>query len=106
MKDPRELVYVKKNGRYVPVGNLNDGWYKFDGFRADGLWLHKSGPEGSCGWLISTLDDLPCAATLFAAVAQHRQELIRVLDNLPQGRSLADTADEILKWIATKGTKQ
>ena len=101
--DDRENVYRKANGRYVPIGKINSP-YVYDSFKAEGLWLHTSNDGGGMQsmTLIAKLDELPSSAASFAAVMQHKSELVDLLRKANY-LSLNDMADAILKCIAGRG---
>ena len=101
--DDRENVYRKANGRYIPIGKINSP-YVYDSFKAEGLWLHtlKDGGGMQSMTLIAKLDELPSSAASFAAVMQHKSELVELIRQ-SRVASMNDTADDILKWIAGKG---
>ena len=98
--DDRENVYRKVNGRYVPIGKINSP-YVYDGFKAEGLWLHtlKDGGTMQSMTLIAKMEELPSSAASFAAVMRHKSELVEVIRQ-SRGASMNDTSDIILKWIA------
>ncbi len=101
--DDRETVYRKANGRYIPIGKINSP-YVYDSFKCEGLWLHTSnnGGESRRMTLIATLDELPSSAASFAAVMQHKSELVELLRKACY-LSTNDMADAILKCIAGRG---
>ena len=104
MNDPREPVYRKRGKRYIPCGMLNSG-LDYDSFNAPGLWLHAESDGGGIRsmTLIAKLDELPSSAVAFGAIAQHRDELTRLLTDMhTRGISRYETAHEILKWISGK----
>ena len=101
--DDRENVYRKVNGRYVPIGKIDDP-YTYDGFKCEGLWLHTR-KDGGCTQsmsLIANLDELPSSAASFAAVMRHKSELVELIRQ-SRVASMNDTADIILKWISGRG---
>ena len=101
--DDRENVYRKVNGRYVPIGKINIP-YVYDAFKSEGLWLHtrKDGGSTQSMTLIANLDELPSSAASFAAVMQHKNELVDLLRKACY-LSTNDMADAILKFIAGRG---
>ena len=101
--DDRETVYRKTNGRYIPIGKIDDP-YTYEGFKCEGLWLHtrKDGGSTQSMCLIATLEEMPSSAASFAAVMRHKNELVELIRGT-QGASINDIAETLLKWIVGKG---